>query len=85
MNRNKIYGRVNPQKSEQIRARIEKTQYGFVSRADLREIVAFDRLRLLLVRCGGFRALVPANQVESFTRCIEAGGDYVRDISYPAT
>ena len=62
-------------------------QFGFVDESEVKSIGAEDspyRLFLLLVRCGGFRALVPANQVSSFVECVSKGGDHVRDVSIPA-
>ena len=60
--------------------------YGFLNEHKV-AIVAADpdtRLFPLLIRFGGFRAVVPANQVASMIATVEAGGDYVRDVSCPA-
>jgi hypothetical protein len=43
------------------------------------------RLRPVLVRCGGCRFMCAAQDAAHLTRCVEAGGDYVRDYSQPAS
>jgi hypothetical protein len=62
-----------------------KARHGFLTKADLADIVGFDRLRQVLVRCGGCRFQCPAQDFAHLERCIEAGGDYVRDVSLPTT
>ena len=60
-------------------------QDGFLTMDDVKSIIAFDRLMLLLVRCGNGRFLTPAQNVEWFCNIIDKEGtDYVRDISLPA-
>ena len=56
--------------------------YGFLTTADLPELVAYDRLRLCLVRCGGGRFIAPAQDVPHFVDIItREDSDYVRDVS----
>lgn len=45
------------------------------------ELVKLHRLCQCLVRCGFGRFVCAAQDVAHFVKCIEAGGDYVRDIS----
>jgi hypothetical protein len=78
--------------------RIEK-RCGYVIEEDLPAIIAYDRLKLLLVRCGNGRFLCAAQDVAHFVALIEEHSDlhkektgyhfgpntdYVRDISIPA-
>jgi hypothetical protein len=60
-------------------------RHGFVTLPEVAVIAEADRLRLLLIRCGGCRFLCSAQYVTHLIACIEAGGDYVRDISLPTT
>jgi hypothetical protein len=46
-------------------------QNGFLTMDDVKDIIAFDRLMLLLVRCGNGRFLTPAQNVEWFCNIIE--------------
>ena len=57
---------------------------GFVTSDQVKSIVGLSRLFQLSVRCGNCRFLCSAQDVEHLIRCIEAGGDYVRDVSIPA-
>lgn len=57
--------------------------YGFLTSADMPELVKLDRLFQVLVRCGGCRFTCAAQDVAHLIKCIEAGGDYVRDVSLP--
>lgn len=56
---------------------------GFVTKDDMPELIALDRFCPLLVRCGGCRFTCAAQYLEHLMKCIEAGGDYVRDVSFP--
>ena len=56
---------------------------GFLRDADMPELIALDRLCPVLVRCGGCRFTCAAQDVEHLLKCIEAGGDYCRDVSFP--
>ncbi len=58
---------------------------GFLTMDDVKTIITFDRLMLILVRCGNGRFLTPAQNVEWFCNIIEKEGtDHVRDVSLPA-
>ena len=60
-------------------------QHGFLTMDDVKAIVSFNRLMLILVRCGNGRFLTPAQDVEWFCNIIEKEGtDHVRDVSLPA-
>lgn len=63
---------------------VAEKQYGFLLDSDVELMVDLDRLRLLLVQCGACRFLCPAQDVKHLVRCVQAGGDYVRDVSLPA-
>ncbi len=68
-----------------ILARVRQDCGGYVTDTDV-ERIADDpatRLELLLVRCGAGRFLAPAQDVAHFIACVEAGNDYVRDVSIP--
>jgi hypothetical protein len=47
----------------------------------LAELAARDRLRQVLVRCGGCRFIAPAQDAARIIAAVEASGDYVRDVS----
>lgn len=66
--------------------RIRKETLGFITnKADLDLIISENPTETILVRCGGGRFLVPANQAQHFIDIIEnEGSDYVRDISFRA-
>lgn len=57
---------------------------GFIRDTELSAIIEADRLCWLLVRCGGCRFSCPAQDISRLLWCIGKGGDYVRDISFPA-
>jgi len=64
---------------------IRQTKCGFVQDVDLPQIIAYNRLELLLVRCGCGRFLCPAQDLDHFMGIIKKeGSDYVRDVSLPA-
>ena len=55
---------------------------GCLTTADMPELIAVDRLRLCLVRCGGGRFIAPAQDVPHFVDIItREDSDYVRDVS----
>jgi hypothetical protein len=56
---------------------------GFLKDTDIPALIALDRLCPVLVRCGGCRFTCSAQDIAHIIRCIEAGGDYVRDVSFP--
>jgi hypothetical protein len=57
---------------------------GFLTEATLPELIKLDRLHPCLVRCGGCRFTCAAQCVPHLMKCVDAGGDYVRDVSIPA-
>lgn len=59
--------------------------FGFITEAQLPQVINADRLCLLLVRCGQCRFMAPAQDVAFLLTCIEAGGDYRRDVSFPSS
>ncbi len=57
----------------------------FLTMEQVKEIIKFNRMKLILVRCGNGRFLAPAQDVEWFCNIInKEGTDYVRDVSIPA-
>lgn len=69
-----------------FRTRILRDRCGFLT-ADEVAFLAGEplyRLTQLLIRAGGCRFLCAAQDVAHLERCLEAGGDYVRDVSFPA-
>lgn len=70
--------------AERNKARVE--QHGFITLEQHYAMARCEqhRLETILVRCGGQRALVPAQDVRKYIAGIEATGDYVRDLSFPA-
>lgn len=66
------------EKAPAIRAR-----HGFLTKSEVADIRAFDRLRQVLVRCGMCRFRCAVQDLEHLEKCIVAGGDYIRDVSLP--
>jgi hypothetical protein len=58
--------------------------FGFITANQMPDLIALDRLHPVLVRCGGGRFTCGAQDVAHFIKCVEAGGDYVRDVCVPA-
>jgi hypothetical protein len=56
-------------------------QMGCLTIADVQKLIEIDRLHQVLVRCGNGRFVCAAQDVEHFMKCVEKGGDYVRDVS----
>lgn len=56
---------------------------GFLTEADMSELIKLDRLCPVLVRLGGGRFTCGAQDCAHLIECVEAGGDYVRDVSFP--
>jgi len=54
---------------------------GFVTDADVAELIALDRLCPCLVRCGCVRFTCGAQYLKTMIAMVEANGDYVRDVS----
>jgi len=69
-----------------IIATIKAETHGFITGKErLQEIIEYNRLFPLLVRCGGGRFTCPAQDVEHFIEIItREDSDYVRDVSIPA-
>jgi len=67
-------------------ARVMRERHGFFLDTDVALLAAdpAGRLQPCLVRCGSCRFTCPAQDVAHLIACIEAGGDYVRDVSIPA-
>jgi hypothetical protein len=57
---------------------------GFITDADVAELIAVDRLCPCLVRCGGVRFTCGAQYLKTMIGMVEQGGDYVRDVSVTA-
>lgn len=62
---------------------IHSVPLGFLKSEDIAPLIAIDRLCYVLVRCGGCRFTCAAQDVEHLIKCVSAGGDYVRDVSFP--
>lgn len=62
---------------------IQSKPCGFLTDADMPALIELDRLCPVLVRCGGCRFTCGAQYLEHLIKCVEAGGDYVRDVSFP--
>lgn len=62
---------------------IQSKPCGFLTDADVPELVKLDRLCPVLVRCGGCRFTCGAQYLDHMIKAIEAVGDYVRDVSFP--
>jgi hypothetical protein len=56
---------------------------GFLRDTDMLALIALDRLCPVLVCCGGCRFTCAAQNLAHLEKCITAGGDYVRDVSFP--
>ena len=63
-----------------------KAAFGHVTDVGVAAMAAHPKWRLipLLVRCGGTRFVAPATNIKGLIEAIEATGDYVRDVSFPA-
>jgi hypothetical protein len=57
---------------------------GFITDADVAELIALDRLCPCLVRCGGVRFTCGAQYLGPMIAMVEQSGDYVRDVSVTA-
>jgi len=60
-----------------------RARHGFLTSSDVADILGFDRLRQVLVRCGVCRFRCAVQDLGHMERCIVAGGDYIRDVSLP--
>ena len=61
--------------------KIKEKNHGFVTDADLPEIIKENENQMLLVRCGYSRFVTTANNLNHFIEVIETS-DYVRDVSF---
>jgi hypothetical protein len=79
------YSNLRPETRAVIRA--AKTRHGFLDAPDVKHLATdpATRLECLLVRCGACRFLAPAQDVERLIGYVDQAGDYVRDVSLPAT
>ncbi len=78
------------QQRQQLRIIMNKLQQfiagkpgGYLKDTDILQLIALDRLCPVLVRCGGCRFTCAAQDVAHLESCIAAGGDYIRDVSFP--
>ena len=63
---------------------LKRQHHGFITREMLPEIVKTNRFERILVRCGGGRFIVPAQDADHFIQIItRERSDYVRDLSFP--
>ncbi len=60
---------------------IYQAECGFLSMEQVKALIVADRLYQVLVRCGACRFICAVQDVEHIAACIDAGGDYVRDVS----
>ena len=69
-----------------FRARILSDRLGFLTDRELARLAAHSegRLTQVLVRAGCCRFTCAAQDVAHLERCLTAGGDYIRDVSFPA-
>lgn len=68
-----------------------KHRHGFLTDGHIQDLARVDRLRQVLIRCGGCRLLCAAQDALHLIDLIETGkdanglGDYIRDVSLPAS
>jgi hypothetical protein len=62
---------------------IQSKPCGFLTEADMPELIALDRLCPVLVRCGACRFTCAAQDCAHLITAIVAAKDYVRDVSFP--
>jgi len=63
---------------------LSKQQFGFITKDDLDVIKVEMPNLLILIRCGGERYVERACHAQKRMELVEAGGDYVRDVSFPS-
>ena len=63
---------------------LSKTQFGFITKEDLDDLVKKMPNLKVLIRCGRDRYITTAALAEQKMREVEEQGDYVRDVSLPA-
>ena len=57
---------------------------GLLTERQVEIIADGDRLHVLLVRCKTCRFMAPTQNIKHLIAYVNAGGDYVRDVSLPA-
>jgi hypothetical protein len=73
---------MNPTLAQFILAR----PFGFVTEADMPQLIALDRLCPLVVRCGCCRFICGAQDLATLLGYVRKAGDYCRDVSiHPET
>ncbi len=63
---------------------LQTLPFGFMTTAQVEALITLDRFHPVLIRCGACRVTCAAQYVLHVIHCIDAGGDYVRDVSVPA-
>jgi hypothetical protein len=56
-------------------------QYGFITSADILNLIEDYADMMVLIRCGCGRYTCRLDQVDTAIRIVEKNGDYVRDVS----
>lgn len=63
---------------------LSKQQFGFITKDDL-DVIKVEMPKLpILIRCGADRYVELACHAQKRMGLVEAGGDYVRDVSLPS-
>lgn len=62
-----------------------RLRHGFLTAEEIAIIARLDRLRPLLVRCGGVRFTCGAQYFETMEKMVTGAGDYIRDVSLPTS
>lgn len=72
---------------DRLIARVRDDRDGFFADTDIDALAAHPdgRLYQVLVRAGGCRFICAVQDVAHLDACLTAGGDYIRDVSLPAT
>lgn len=81
-NRVRIESRENMNAFEKF---LSERPFGFVTVADMPELIQLHRLCQCLVRCGSRRFICAAQDVAGMIRAVEKDGDYVRDVAITST
>lgn len=64
---------------------LRSQNHGFITEDMMPKIVELNRFEMVLVRTGGGRFIVPAQNADHFIAIItREGSDHVRDVSFPA-
>ena len=66
-------------------SRVKRDNYGYLTANDIGALASHPDTRLtqVLIRAGGCRLTCAAQDAHHIAECLLAGGDYVRDISFP--